>query len=866
MIMKRIQALLHRPQVWGSILSIVVMAIISIAFFYPDTIEGNTLQQHDVMQGIANGEEARAWQEATGETVRWTNSLFGGMPTFQIAPEYPGNSLFQWIGKVYALGLPGASGLVMMMMMGMYWMLLAMRQRWYYALTGAIAWGFSSYFIILIGAGHIWKFITLAYVPPTLAGIILAYRGRWIAGGAVAALALMMQLAANHVQMTYYFGFLILMLAVAYLIDAIRSHSLGRWVKASASLLVAAILAVAANAPSLYNTWKYSAETIRGGHSELTQPASQAPSTATDGGLDKEYITQYSYGRSETFSLFIPNVKGGASARPERGKMVPMSISDLPGADDELRSAGLQDFERDYIKQFVTQYFGEPEGTNGPVYVGVIIFALFLAGCFTVKGPVKWALVGATLLSIGLAWGRNFMSLTDLFIDLVPMYNKFRTPESILVVAELTMPVLAILALHELFKAAGEDAARRKHVYKFSAGAFALVGLFCLAGWMSPGIYGNAISEGDKEISAMISNTLLSQGYDSDTVAAYSITNPRIIMAVTALRQSMVQADCFRSLVLLLFASAGLWMAVRRRRATMGIATVALLVLIDLYTVDKRYVSHDSFVSAPTERDNYIPTTAADRTILADTSYYRVMPMGALFQQATPSFHHKSLGGYHAAKLTRYQDLIERHLMPAAQGNITNANLNVISMLNGKYILDDKGSVIPNPAALGNAWLVDTVAYVKGADAEMAALDRLNPSREAVADEAFRPILGEPIAKAVGDTVTFVSYAPNRLTYNVNTARGGLAVFSEVYFPWGWTATLDGDTQLPIGRVDYLLRAVRLPEGRHTLVMTFDPESLHVTGTIAITAIILIYLWIAAALYLCSRCNCSVKSRFHNIC
>lgn len=839
-----IRRIINEPQVWGSIVSIAVMAIIALAFFYPDSMDGNTLQQHDVQQGIANGEEARAFEEATGETTRWTNSLFGGMPTFQIAPSYPSNSLFEWIGKVYSLGLPTTSGLVMMMMMGMYWLLITLRRRWYYALVGAVAWGFSSYFIIIIGAGHIWKFLTLTYVPPTIAGIILAYRGRYMAGGSIAALALMMQIAANHIQMTYYFGFLIIILAIACLVKAVQEKKVSVWVRGSATLLGAVLLAVAANSPSLYNTYRYTSQTIRGGHSELTSPGSD--NVAGDG-LDRDYITQYSYGRSETFSLLIPNIKGGASAKPVAGQMRPMNLSDIDGADKALRDSGLQAPEQQYIQQFVSQYFGEPEGTNGPVYVGAIIFALFVLGVIIVKGPLKWALLIATLLSIALAWGRNFMSLTDLFIDIVPMYNKFRTPESILVIAQFAMPVLGVMALQQVLTARDRE---RLHYMKVTAYAFGGVALLCLAGWLFPGIYGSAISEGDRQIAVMIGESLQQQGYGADVVSAYSIANPRIAAVVTELRHSMVSADSGRSLLLVLLAGCTILTTMNMRREQLGALVIGGLVLIDLYSVDKRYVDHDSFTE-PAPAAARIPMTQADRVILEDHGYYRVMPMGALFQSADPSYYHKSLGGYHAAKLTRYQDMIERHLLPAASGAFNEVNLNVINMLNGKYIIDPEGRVIPNPDALGNAWLVDTLTYVDGADAEMAALDSLDPSTAAVADRAFADILGDKArVTAPGDTVMLTDYQPNELTYKYKTAGGALAVFSEVYFPWGWNAVLDNGTELPIGRVDYLLRAVNLPAGEGTLTMRFDPRSLHVTGTIATIAILLIYLWIIAAVVL----------------
>ncbi|MDE6449262.1 MAG: hypothetical protein K2L41_04185, partial [Muribaculaceae bacterium] len=493
---------------------------------------------------------------------------------------------------------------------------------------------------------------------------------------------------------------------------------------------------------------------------------------------------------------------------------------------------------RQYIQQFVSQYFGEPEGTNGPVYVGAIIFALFILGVIVVKGPLKWALLTATLLSIALAWGRNFMSLTDLFIDLVPMYNKFRTPESILVIAQLTMPLLGIMALQQVLTARDEE---RRHYIMTTAWTFGGVAFLCMLGWLFPGVYGPAISEGDRQIAVMIGESLQQQGYGADVVNAYSIANPRIAAAVTELRHMMVSTDSGRSLLLVLLAGCTIMTTLNMKREQLGALVIGALVLIDLYSVDKRYVDHDSFTT-PAPATARIPMTQADRVILEDHGYYRVMPMGSLFQSANPSYYHKSLGGYHAAKLTRYQDMIERHLMPAASGDFNESNINVINMLNGKYIIDPEGRVIPNPEALGNAWIVDTLTFVDGADAEMATLDTLDPSTRAVADRSFTDILSQR-ASSPGDTISLTDYRPNALTYNYKSGNGALAVFSEVYFPWGWKATLGDGTELPIGRVNYLLRAINLPAGEGTLTMTFDPRSLHVTGTIATIAIAIIYLW-----------------------
>lgn len=408
--MEQIKQFLRSRSFIGTIVSLLAIAAISLAFFYPDALEGNVLRQHDMQQGAAIGHEAEAFREATGETTRWTNSLFSGMPTFQIAPSYPSSALISWVNTLMGLGLPSPANLVAMMMIGFFILLLSMKMRWYVALTGAIAYGFSSYFIIIIGAGHIWKFVTLAYVPPTIAGVLLCYRGRYLSGGAMTAFFAMMQIASNHVQMTYYFMFVIAGISIAILIWSAGRGQLRRWLAATGVLAVAGIIAAGANLPSLYNTYEYSKETMRGGHSELTQPDNSANSSS--GGLDRDYITQYSYGTAETFTLLIPDLKGGASMKPEKGSSKMLTLADTDKARDLAAKGEIDHQELQYLG-YMSQYFGEPEGTNGPVYVGALIVALFILGCIIVKGPIKWALLALTVLSILLALGRNCMWLTD---------------------------------------------------------------------------------------------------------------------------------------------------------------------------------------------------------------------------------------------------------------------------------------------------------------------------------------------------------------------------------------------------------------------------------------------------------------------
>ncbi len=845
---------LKNPQVWGFLVSMVVAAVLAVAFFYPDASMGNQLRQHDMQQGAAISHEIKTFAEANGGAEpRWTNALFSGMPTFQIQPTYPSDSLFSWITKAYGLGLPAPSNLLFMMMFGFLILMACMRVRWYYGLIGAIAWGFSSYFVIIIGAGHIWKFVTLSYIPPTIGGIILAYRGRYLAGSAIAAIFAMMQVVSNHVQMTYYFLFVILALAAAYLVSAVREKQVRRWLIATGSLAVAAVLAVGANLPNLYNTYKYSKESMRGAHSELTPDPSKAAEKT--GGLDRDYITQYSYGRAESFSLLIPNIKGGASAKPVAGQMKMLSVTDLPDAAEAMSRIGLNDAEKQYIEGYVGQYFGEPEGTNGPVYVGAIIFTLFVLGCLIVRGPLKWALLAATLLSVFLALGRNMQWFTDLFIDYVPMYSSFRTVESILVIAEFTIPLLAILGLQKLLTTPDGFKTYKRAIYA----SFGATALLCLAGWIAPQIYGPAISQGDQQLSQMIGYQLQQGGYPADAVAMFSIDNPAIASVVETLRYGMVKADSLRSLVFILLAFGVVMLCLTNKvKPLVGAALMALLVVVDLYNVDKRYLSHDSFCSPELSATDPFPLTQNDRAILADTTQnFRVMDIPG-FYQAAPSYHHKTIGGYHAAKLTRYQDLIDKHLGNFARGSYSEADLRVLDMLNARYIIAPDGQLVFNDKALGNAWFVEDVRYVDGADAEMAALAEIDPATTAVADSRFRVALTDPSivadsrmdAKSIaapGDTIYETTYAPDRLTYVSRSAHPRVAVFSEVYFPWGWEATIDGKPA-ELGRVNYLLRALNVPAGTHRIEMRFDPKSVKTTVAAARVSVSLIYIMALCAL------------------
>jgi len=793
-------------------ISIIAMAVVAWIMFYPSDVNGDVLQQHDVMQGVANGQEGVLHEQQTGEITRWTDALFGGMPTFQIRPTYANSGWLSWVGKVYSLGFPEPVSWIFMMMLGFFILMLAFKVKWYLAVLGAIGYGLSSYFFILIGAGHIWKLLTLTYVPPTLAGIVWCYRGKYLAGAGLAALAGAMQLLSNHVQMTYYFGFVIVALVIGFLIQAISEHKLKQWGIATALLVVAGGLAIAANAPNLYMSYKYQKESIRGGHSELTPVEGEQGAQLTDGGLDKEYITMWSYGKDETFTLMIPNVKGGATIKPEHGDNKFLNLAETSQAQSLNEKGKIGGQEMQAIAQFA-QYFGDQPMTNGPVYVGVLIFALALLGVAVVRGPVKWSLVVVTIISIFLAWGHNMMWLTDLMIDYFPFYNKFRAPASWLVVAELTMPLLAVLALKEMFDSKQDF--WREHKWAI-IGAFGFTALVCLLTWLIPSMFG---SYSQQEVDAYMAQL---QQY------------PTIDQAIRDVRGAMVSSDAMRSLLFLALGCAVL-VAYRVSKINPMVTSLALaaVVLIDMGTVCKRYVDSETFVPAEEMQvaRGYAPRPV-DTKILQDKQLsYRVLDLQH-FGDAMPSYFHKTVGGYHAAKLTRYNDLINRQL---AQNN-----QRVVDMLNTKYIITDDNNYQLNPGALGNAWFVDSIAWVKGADQEMAALDSLPVAHAAVADEQFRDVLKQAQPVQPGDTIALTSYAANKLTFKSHSTNGGLAVFSEVYFPWGWQATIDGKPA-PIGRVNYVLRAMQLPAGDHTIVMTYDPQEVHQTEGLATGAIIAIF-------------------------
>ena len=820
------------------VLVLVFFALISFAYFFPADIEGKILYRHDSSAGVGAGQEQMQYRERTGKMTRWTNSLFSGMPTYQMAPSYSSTKPLVQAVNAYHLWLPENVWYVFVYLLGFYILMRAFDFRRWMAVLGAIVWAFSSYFFIIIAAGHIWKVWALAYLPPMIAGIVLAYRGKYLWGLLLTAIFAAFEVNANHVQMTYYFLFPILFMVIAYLVEAIRQKRMAHFLKATGVCVAGALIAFALNISNLYHTWEYGQESMRG-KSELVKKNS---ANQTNSGLDRDYITQWSYGIDETWTLLVPNAKGGASA----------PLSENKTAMQKANPEFMQVYEQ------LGQYWGEQPMTAGPVYVGAFVLMLFILGLFIVKGPMKWALLAATILSIMLSWGRNFMGFTDFFIDYVPMYAKFRTVASILVIAEFTIPLLAMLALKEVM-GNGQQTTNTQHptpITKYIIISFLLTGGIALLFALMPQVF--------------FSNFVSSQEAQALHQLPQEYVAP-ILNNLTEMRKAVFTADAWRSFAVILIGTVCLllFMAKKLKREYM-VGAIIVLCLIDMWQVNKRYLNNDMFVPK-SEREAAQQLTKTDEFILQDKSdcgNYRVLNLSkSTFNENETSYYHKSIGGYHAAKLRRYQELIDAYIAPemqglmsavaAAQGEMAQVKGDsiwpVLNMLNMRYVIMplQNGETVPlnNHYALGNAWFVDRLSYVDNANQELDALGKMNLRHEAVADKKFEQQLGKAVEQGNStSTVTLTAYEPNELKYDVNAAKGGVLVFSEIYYP-GWTATVDGEP-VEVGRVNYVLRAIQLKPGQHKVVLQFFPKSVDVTETIAYIAYFLLLLVILLVAYM----------------
>lgn len=786
--------------------AIVIFLIITIVYFSP-LLEGKKLKQHDITMFKGMSKEIVDHREATGEEPLWTNSMFSGMPAWQIAVRYPGN-LTTYIDKIVTLWLPYPANYVFLYFLGFFILMLVLKIDPWVGLVGAIAFALSSYFFIILGAGHTSKAHAIGYMAPVLAGIILTFRGKYWRGALLTAVALALEIKAGHLQITYYLLIIVIVYGIFKLIESISDKQITHFFKATGILFVAALLAASTHTTNLWATYDYGQDTMRG-KPELTKDAENKSS-----GLNRDYITDWSYGIGETWSLIIPNVKGGASG-------LLGNVDAIKEADPAYRNA---------ISQQSSAYWGDQPGTSGPVYVGVIVMFLFVLGLFIVRSRLKWVLLTVTVLSILLAWGRNWMPFTDFFIDYIPGYNKFRAVTMILVIAELAIPVLAFLALGKLVSDPKILSTKKNSLYY----SFGLTGGFILLFYIAPSVFFDFLSTGEQ-----VQFAELLKGKDAAQMNIYltSLENVRI---------AIFRADAMRSLIFVILAALLVYFySASKIKKSWLIAGLGLLILIDMVSVNRRYLNNDNFIRA---RQFDVPFTAsaADNYILNDNDPdFKVLDLSkSTFNDASCSYFHKSIGGYHGAKLQRYQDLIEGYIQGEMQSiigvltqGVTLENINnmfteqqVLSMLNMKYVIYSPDAIpLINNSAFGHAWIANNVVMVNNADEEIEALGNNNLENTAIVDNRFAPELeGKNFEKDSTSSIILNSYAPNKLVYNYNSSLEQLVVFSEIYYSKGWNAYIDGE-KVPYLRANYILRALAVPAGQHNIEFKFEPR-IWVTG------------------------------------
>lgn len=783
--------------------AVLAFVLITFAYLHP-LLEGKQIEQHDIAMYKGMSKEISDFRERTGQEPLWTNSMFGGMPAWQISVVYTGN-LIRYVKKIVNLGMSYPASTVFMYFFGFYILLLVMRVDPWLSIAGALAFGFSSYFFIILNAGHSSKANAIGYMAPVIAGIILAFRGKYAQGGLLTAIALALQLEANHLQITYYLLLLVIILGFFHLVDAIRFNTLPRFIKAFGVLVAAALLATLTVGTNLYATWEYGKESMRG------KPVLTKNVEDQTKGLDRSYITHWSYGIGETWSLMIPNAKGGATK----------SI----GSNNPALEKASREFRRPLSQQ--NAYWGDQPGTSGPVYTGAIVVFLFALGLFVVKGKYKWILLIGTILSIMLSWGKNFMPFTNFFLDYVPGYDKFRAVSMTLVIADLTMPLLGFLALWEVYKKPELLGQNNKWLYT----AYGFTGGLALLFFLAPTVFFNFFSQYELEQFAR-----LRQENPSD-VGQINL----FLQELEKVRVAIFQKDALRSFMFITLAAALVFAYSRNKlKAHWLTAGITLLVLLDMVPVDTRYLNASDFI--PRRKfENPFEASVANREIMQKQQpNERVLDLtNSTFNDASASYFHHSIGGYHGAKLQRYQDLIEHHLQPeiSALANTLNDKPNVLAiqetmrkwqvlnMLNTTYIIFNPNSPpITNQYAYGDAWPVKALVWVETPNDEIDALEKHPLNEVAVVHKEFEPLLADlkPL-EAPSGKVELIQYEPNHLVYTADLEHESFVVFSQIWYTAGWKAYVDGQEQ-PIIRAHYALRGLRLPAGTSKVEMRFEPK------------------------------------------
>lgn len=797
----------HKNTLWIAV-CILAFALITLVYFSP-IMQGKRLKQHDIEMYKGMSKEIVDYKAQTGEQSLWTNSMFGGMPAWNIGVPQNSN-LMTYINRVLNFGFPHPIGAVFVGMLGFFILLLVLDCKIWVSFIGALAFGFTSYMFIVIGAGHNSKAVAMAYMAPVIAGILLTYKGKYLWGGILTAIALALEIRAGHLQITYYLLLIVVCIIIAELVDAIKEKKYLHFLKASGILIGVAVVAILTCTTTLYANYEFGKETMRG-KPILTKNVENQTS-----GLDRDYVTQWSYGIGETWSLMIPNVKGGATG------YIGNDNKALDKCDPRFRSTIAQQ----------NAYWGDQPGTSGPVYVGAIVCFLFILGLFVVEGKYKWILLAATVLSVLLSWGKNFMGFTDFFLDYIPGYNKFRAVSMTLVIAEVCMPLLAFLALAEIFKNPDTLKQNRRYVYI----SFGITGGLCLLFYIMPQTFFSFLSQ---------SETIQFQQLQSESDGAiYKLFADEL----AKVRVTIFRADTIRSFFFITIAAALILLNINGKlNVKYMFAGLALFVVVDMYTIDKRYLNNDNFIDKR-RVDRPFVMTDADKQILQDKSLdYRVINLTvSTFNDASTSYFHKSVGGYHGAKLRRYQDVIDQYL--------SKHDLNywkMLNMLNTKYIIyqkDQQRMVSKNYEAFGNAWIVGDINWVGTPNEEIDAIADTDVKNVAIVNKEFANLVGNFKATPAEGTIQLVDYKPNELRYTFDSSKDELVVFSEIWTKQGWMMWIDG-VESPLLRANYILRAAVVPAGQHEIVMRYEPSIWRIGNTIQFITSLLILLGFAIVCY-----------------
>ena len=769
------------------IIIIILFALISFAYFSP-LIEGKSIDGHDIKTWIGMSKEISDFRDSSGTEALWTNSMFSGMPAYQISVKYSSN-LVRYIDKVITLGFPRPANILFLYLLGFYLLLLSLKVDYRIAAVGAIAYAFSSYFFIIIQAGHMTKAHAIAYLPMVVASVIYTYRGKLLLGGVLTALTVALELYSNHLQITYYLIFILIFIGLYQLFYDYNNKNLPSFFKRSAVLILAALLATGTCFTRLKTTMDYGKDSTRG-KSELTNNIENKTK-----GLDKDYATQWSYGIAETMTLLIPNFHGGAS----QGEL---------STDSETYNALKRSPNAKKIIKNLPLYWGDQPIVSGPTYAGAIVIFLFLLSLFLLKGRFKYWILTLTILSIFLAWGKNFMPLTELFLDFFPGYNKFRAVSMILIVAEFTLPLLAFLAFNNFIFSDANKLSKIKSLKN----SFFVTGGITLLFSLAPNMFFDFVGVND--------SVLASNGWP--------------VEALQSDRASMLSSDAWRSFFFVSLAFLSLFLFIKNKVSSNNIILVfAVLLLLDMWTINKRYLNDSHFIRSSKIKTPY-KATQADNYILSDNDpNFRVFNQSvSTFNDASTSYFHKSIGGYHGAKLKRYQELIDSH--------ISKGNMQVLNMLNTKYFILQTGKVNINPNVLGNAWFIKDVKIVENADDEILALNDFDASSIAVIDKRFQSFLGE-FSEDSSSNIKLDEYQPNYLRYSSVSTKNQIAVFSEVYYDKGWNSYIDGELVSHF-RANYILRAMNIPKGNHTIEFRFEPEIFKIGERISLASSILLII------------------------